>query len=867
MQDTGRTRASGVPLWTGPGHEGVPALTFCPGEPALARGSCSRIAPLLSSSGNGLRTARKSLMTDDKGSDTEGLRRRIEELEALLHESAEAEGALRFCEGIIESIREPILVVNSLLNCIFANTGFCGTFGLTRDLIYGESVWEIRDGLLDLPCLRKRMTGEAGACEYGLCEAELRFDDSDVRTMLISVQPVEEEIAEGELVLVTFEDITARREAEKIQLENEQRYRTLFESSRDAIMMLEPPDWLFTAGNPATVEMFGCRDEEHFTSMGPWEVSPEHQPDGTSSPEKAKRMIETAMETGKNFFEWTHRRVSGEDFPATVLLSRIQLKGKTLLQATVRDITERKTTEEELERHRHHLEELVRERTQEMMESEDKYRTLVEQSHDGIYIYRGTSFEFVNTRIAEMLGYTREELYNMDFMELIHPEDQERIAGYRDKRMRGGDIPSLYQARVITRHGEVLDMEFSLRVISYQGERAVLGMCRDISDQKRLEEERSKVQKLESLGILAGGIAHDFNNFLTGIMGNISLARMMVDHGSELDEILSSSENAAGKASGLTHQLLTFSRGGEPVKTHTLISDLLREACRFVLSGSSVTAACTIPDGLWPIIADQAQISQVINNIIINSVQAMPGGGTINIRAANESLDSGSSIPLPPGRYVSVEFEDSGVGIPEEIMPKIFDPFFSSKEKGSGLGLATAYSILKKHSGYITVSSEEGRGSTFHIYIPAAVEVSHVEKDEEVLTTLIGGRVLVMDDKDMIRDISRAMLQRLGFSVETSEDGVEALELYRRAMDEGNPFDVVILDLTIPGGMGGRETMENLLRIDPGVVAVVSSGYSTDPVMADYRSYGFCGVMAKPYSFGTIASTMQSMMELRRGGG
>jgi PAS domain S-box-containing protein len=792
------------------------------------------------------------------------LQSRIDELEEKLEKQMQDTKFSRFCAGIIESIREPILVLDSRQHCLFANHSFYNAFKITPGQLDGQSVFALSGGILDIPCLRKRLTAKKRPVGNGHCEAVIDFDRTGHRTMLISTRNIEQEETDEGSVLVTFEDITARREAENIKLESEQKYRTMFESSRDAIMMLSPPDWLFTAGNPATVEMFRCRNEAEFTSMGPWELSPEIQPDGTPSALRAKKMIEIAMKEGKNFFEWTHRRADGEDFPATVLLSRIQLEGKTSLQATVRDITERKAAEEELIRHRHNLEDLVRERTEELMESEEKYRTLVEQSHDGIYIYSSDRFDFVNNSICDFMGYSREELYNMDFLELIHPEDRERIAGYRNRRFVGGDTPTFYQTRVVTRSGEVLDMEFSLRVISYKGERAVLGICRDISNLKKLEEERSKVQKLESLGILAGGIAHDFNNFLTGIMGNISLARMMIDPGSDIDGILSNSENAACKASGLTHQLLTFSRGGEPVKTQTFISNLLRESCNFVLSGSNVSADCNIPEDLWPVIADQGQISQVVHNIILNAVQAMPDGGVMNIVAENVLLDSSSSVPLPPGRYVSVDFTDNGIGIQSEILPRIFDPFFSTKDAGSGLGLATAYSILKKHNGYITAGSDEGKGSTFQVFIPAAVETIVIEETEELLSTACEGRILVMDDKEMIREISTAMLERLGYSVECAPDGREALDLYRIAMEENRPFDVVILDLTIPGGMGGRETMSKLLKIDPNVVAVVSSGYSTDPVMAEYRNYGFSGVMAKPYSFGTIASKVQQMIELRK---
>jgi len=496
-----------------------------------------------------------------------------------------------------------------------------------------------------------------------------------------------------------------------------------------------------------------------------------------------------------------------------------------------------------------------------LRESEEKYRTLVEQSHDGIYIYNRNRFLFINDRVCELTGYSKEELLDLDIWQLIHPDDRAGIEKYEIDRSIGKEIPNVYQIRIITKDGQIRFVELSVRIITYQGESAILGMGRDISDQLKLSEERQKVQRLESLGIFAGGIAHDFNNFLTGILGNISLAKTMTEPGSEIYRILSNSENASNKASSLTHQLLTFAKGGVPVRENLSINELLRQSADFVLSGSNVNASYDIPDDLWTLNADKGQISQVIQNIIINADQSMPDGGEVLIKAGNTEIGCDTSMQLNPGRYVTIEISDSGTGISEDHLSNIFDPFYSTKKKGSGLGLTTAFSIIKKHDGNITAESRYGTGTTFIIHLPASIDNvirNNIEKD---CSETHEGRILVMDDKHIVRTTVSSMLEHLGYEIECTRNGDEAIEKYRNAIQNGKPFKLVILDLTVPGGMGGKETIEELIKIDPDVRAIVSSGYSTDPVMAHYREYGFMGVIMKPYTLMKIESSIREVIQ------
>lgn len=761
---------------------------------------------------------------------------------------------------MIAAITEPILILNSDLKCVFANKSFSEMFAIESSSVKDVSVYSIANGILDLKGLRDLLEELLSIHrDFDGYEANLNLLNIGERTMSLNATDVHQKINDERLLLLSFFDITEQKKTEKKQKEDEEKYKSLYETSRDAIMTLEPPSWSFTAGNTTTIKMFRCECESDFTSKQPWVLSPEYQPDNQMSVIKAREMIDRAMENGSNYFEWTHKRLDGEEFPATVLLSRVNLKGKMLLQATVRDITGRKQVEEELILHRFHLEEIVKERTIELEESERKYRTLVEQSHDGIYIYGLNHFMFINDRVCDLTMYSRDELLNMEFSSLIHPDDRKMINDDGTVREGFSEVPNVFQIRLIRKDGEVRHIEFSVRSLTYSGEDAILGVARDITILKKLEEEQRKIEKLESLGLLAGGIAHDFNNFLTAIMGNISLARTMVEPGSDLYEILTSSEHAASRASNLPRQLLIFSRGGDPVKAPVSITRLLRGSADFALSGSNVTAEYSIEEDLRQVIADSEQIGQVFNNVVINACQAMPDGGRVYISAENILIGENSPVAIPEGQYIMIIIKDDGYGIEKDHLSRVFDPFFTTKSNGTGLGLATSYSIIRKHKGHIKVETEMGKGSTFTIYLPAIISSETGKTHKSGPEKLSGGKILVMDDQEMVRVTAMSMLQRLGYEVDIVSNGSEAIEKYKACMDSSKPYDAVILDLTIPNGMGGVEAMEKLLKIDPNVTAIVSSGYSNAPVMANCSKYGFAGVMMKPYSINHVSSLLRSV--------
>ncbi len=394
---------------------------------------------------------------------------------------------------------------------------------------------------------------------------------------------------------------------------------------------------------------------------------------------------------------------------------------------------------------------------------------------------------------------------------------------------------------------------------SAAGPRVIVAL-EDITEHKRMQEELLKVEKLESVGVLAGGIAHDFNNILTGIMGNIGLAKMYAKPEGRVYQRLAEAERASMRAKDLTQQLLTFAKGGAPVRQAASIAGLIIDSAGFVVRGTNVRCDFSIPDDLWPVDLDEGQMSQVINNLVINAVQAMPEGGMIRVRAENVTVDEEQMPALKAGRYVQVTVEDQGIGISEEHLPKIFDPYFTTKQKGSGLGLAICYTIVKNHDGTITVDSELGEGATFHVYLPASrKEIPGRRVVEEVV--LVGeGRILVMDDEQVVREVAAEMLRHLGYEAETARDGAEAIAKYKKAQEAGRPYDAVIMDLTVPGGLGGKEAIRQLHEIDPEAKAIVSSGYANDAVMANFRQYGFDGVVSKPYSIQELGGRLREVM-------
>lgn len=500
-----------------------------------------------------------------------------------------------------------------------------------------------------------------------------------------------------------------------------------------------------------------------------------------------------------------------------------------------------------------------------LQESEVKYRLLVENTPDFIYsLDRQGRYLEANQALCRAFGLKEEAITGKNHYELGFPESVVR------------EWEKLH--RQVMETGRALQTETTifmpdgmprtywvvlLPVFDARGNvTGITGTSRDITERKKLEQEMLQADKLESISILAGGIAHDFNNYLTTLLGNITLAKLYGYDLPKIREKLDNMEKATLRAQELSNQLFAFAQGGTPVKEMICIRQLLADVVKFCLSGSPVHPCLFIDEELYMVEVEGGQLSQVLSNIVINALQAMPEGGTLEVRAENIVLGTSGRndlIPLAEGPYVKITIRDEGTGIPAEHLPKIFDPFFTTKEKGRGLGLATSYSIIKRHGGHLSVESEVGVGTSFFLYLPAAARAEKGLADGAKVVPG-KGRILLMDDEEDLLAVVGEALFALGYEVALARHGGEALALYLQAAEEKRPFDLVILGLTIAGGMGGKQTITELLRKDPEVKAIVVSGYASDPVMENFRAYGFKAAVQKPFTMETLSELVKEIL-------
>ncbi len=476
---------------------------------------------------------------------------------------------------------------------------------------------------------------------------------------------------------------------------------------------------------------------------------------------------------------------------------------------------------------------------------------------------------YVSPAYARLWGGDEKKLLKnpVDWLRVVSPEDRRRVEHLFLRHMNGKSLDIEY--RIIGKNHEVRwihNRTFPVKDPSGEVSR-VIGLAQDVTERKKWEEERVRAAKLESLGLLAGGLAHDFNNLLTAIVGQLSLAKYGLDHSHRLFPKIAEAEQASLRAQDIARQLLTFSKGGVPVKKEVSLKDLLEDNVRLALAGSKVKPVFDISSDLWSVDVDVGQICQVIHNLVINARQAMEDGGECIIQAHNLHKDEVESVRfdhLPenfPERWVRIGIIDRGVGISKENLAKIFDPYFTTKSTGSGLGLATSYSIIKSHGGTLSVQSEVDMGSTFFFVLPAISDESILEHSVETDVKFGQGKVLIMDDEIQIRKVLGEMVETCGYFCQTAKDGEEALRLFKQAQIAGDPFAAVILDLTIPGGLGGKDVIIKLLDLDPLVRAIVVSGYSNDPVLANYQDYGFKGRVAKPFNLVDLSSVLNSVIQ------
>lgn len=491
----------------------------------------------------------------------------------------------------------------------------------------------------------------------------------------------------------------------------------------------------------------------------------------------------------------------------------------------------------------------------------EQYRLMFENNPMPMWVYDMETLKILDVNIAaqQKYGYSEEEFIAMTVLDLRPESEKSKFLDYyRRKNVTG--FSGLWKHQ--KKSGETIDVEITAYPIVYHGRSAEFVMVTDVTERLKLEQQMRIAQKMESVGRLAGGIAHDFNNLLQGVFGYVSLTKTELDPRGKAFANLEKVEKALNMSISLANQLLTFSKGGKPVKKKLALLPIIESSSGFALSGSRSVCRISSPGkDLWNIEADQGQIEQVIQNIVLNASEAMPSGGTVEIGIVNTEIPKGDKPRLPGGgKFVRLDIRDSGIGIPEQYISKIFDPYFTTKQKGSGLGLATSYSIIRNHGGTIEIASELNKGSVFSIYLPAVEADAGQDVRSSIPCVTRKARVLVMDDEEIIRDVAAMMIRELGHTGESAGDGLDAIEKFRKAADAGEPFDVVILDLTVKRGMGGEQVIARLREMDPGIKAIVSSGYSDNPVISDYRSYGFSAFLNKPYRISALKDTLDALL-------
>ena len=633
-----------------------------------------------------------------------------------------------------------------------------------------------------------------------------------------------------------------RSEAERETLETEAPYRALFEAMDSAVLLMRGPACV--SCNPASVRLFGLRRPEDLIGKTPLDFAPPYQPNGMSSAKMVEDNFIQANARGTYAFEWLTTKADGQQIIIEVRFTMLNGVGDLYLCTAV-DISERKRAERALS------------------ESEARFRTIFERAVEGILVAdaEGRRLRFANPAICQLLGYEHDELISLGVADIHPPGTWPEVVAAFERHLRGekADLETVCKRK----DGTLVPVSICSAPLELAGGKHIVGFFTDITSRRQLDEERLKAQKLEAVGRLAGGIAHDFNNLLQGVFGYISLARLAQDNEEERLAMLKQAEKALRQSVHLTTQLLTFSKGGKPLKQTINIGPLLRSVASFALSGARADCRFAISDDLRAVDADEGQIEQVIHNIVLNAAQAMPFGGIVHVEASNVASPCRGLPPqLPGGRFVAVSIRDTGAGIPPEFISKIFDPYFTTKDKGTGLGLATSYAIVNNHRGLIHVQSAVGEGSTFTVYLPvadaAAADAQEAERRELDKTKC--ARLLVMDDDPVVLDVTAKLLRNLGHRVDIAEHGEVALDLYRKALAGGARYDLVILDLTVRGGIGGLETAKLLREVDSDVRVVVSSGYSDEMASLEQGKEGVMAFLKKPFDLDELSAIITPLL-------
>ncbi|MBL8151415.1 MAG: PAS domain S-box protein [Blastocatellia bacterium] len=663
--------------------------------------------------------------------------------------------------------------------------------------------------------------------EYVNIEYRITRPDGTQRWIKDSSFPIRDHLGQLYRLAGIALDITDLKRVEIALRKSEKKFRQIAEAV-DQVFFISPADSFEVLYiSPAFERIWGIPCQSVYENPNAWLESIHPEDIGRVR----KIMADLTSQKPNANFQYRIVRLDGEIRSLEVKTYYVREGSGYLRIGVTTDITERQKIEEALTYHK------------------ELFETIYNESADAILLVTLDTGLIIdcNKQAVEMFDFTtKEEMVGIAVSEL-----QKEPIKHIEK--------SVQELKYKTSKGREFWGNLLIKHITVGNKNMKCFCITDITVRKKAEEERFKLAKLESLGTLAGGIAHDFNNLLTVIFGCISLTKIYANSPEKIDEILETLQQASERAKGLSSQLLTFAKGGEPIRQISKLQDLIRNSVNFSLHGSQVAVTYNLPNDLWQAEIDSEQVGQALQNLALNSRDSMPMGGYLTVEATNFLVKQSALLPLKTGKYVRIILTDTGLGIASEHLPKIFDPYFTTKPTGTGLGLAIVFSVTKKHGGHITVESQLGKGTKFYIYLPAAepqLEQAILDKDITKTPT----RILLMDDEVLVRELVCQMLLELGYDVELATNGSEAIKLYTDAKISGKPFALVLLDLTIPGAMGGKEALEQLLKVDKNVKAIVCSGYSEDPVMSNYEQYGFKGVLSKPFDLEDLEKIIDSII-------
>ncbi|MGE5423346.1 MAG: PAS domain S-box protein [Ignavibacteriales bacterium] len=744
-----------------------------------------------------------------------------------------------YLNTLIDNLNEIFYTYDADGIITFGNQKTCDSLGFKLDELIGRHILDFVP-LEDRGRVRQEMAKRLIGGEPGSYEQRVNKKNGNLCLFRLNVSPIKED---GKIVggMVLAEDITERAEAEEALRVSEEKFSRAFHSSAQVVTLNAAKNGRYIDVNDSFVELSGFSAEEAIgrttEELGMWVY-----------PEERRQFIENLwQERSVRNFEMSFKDRWGGIRVTLLSADIIIIDGEDVILGVTNDISVRKKMEQDLAAEKERLAVTLGSIAEGVIAANDQGEVVL------INEIAETLIDWPN---RSAIGQQLSDVFKVSYD--LHKEgsnlvktvlNTKKVLDLNECILQGKDKQNL-----------VLSLSAAPMKDISGGIVGVVLVFRDVTDKKRIDQELQKAGKLESLGVLAGGIAHDFNNLLTIILGNSTLIRELASGQDSILEYLNEIEKGTSQARSLTQQLLTFARGGDPVKQTVYLADLVGNTATFALSGSNVRADFDLPSDLWPVDIDEGQIGQVINNLVLNATQAMPNGGLINIKAWNEVITENSDLPLANGKYIRLSIKDRGVGIQEELKSKIFDPYFTTKSSGSGLGLATSYSIIKNHKGYISVDSVVGEGSTFFVYLPVAGNQTEKVKKVEKGPVLGQGRVLVMDDDRQVLDVLGRMLCAIGYETVMTADGSEAIDKYLEALTGDQAYDVVVLDLTVPGGMGGGETIIKLREIDPNIKAIVSSGYCNDKIMAEFDQWGFKGVLPKPYGIKDLSEVLSRVI-------